>query len=207
MIIHDCEQGTPEWHAVRHGRPTCSALDQILTSKTLKRSGSAAKYRARLLTEWYVGHVIEWNESTAFMERGKEMEGQARAQYEWDKGLSVKQVGFLATDDGRFGGSPDALVGEDGGLELKCPLLHTHIGYWTDPATLVDEYRGQVQGYLYLTGRKWWDLMSFNPELPSVIERIYPDPAYQKALAETLEWFCGWLDDGKGKLVQYKEAA
>jgi len=63
------------------------------------------------------------------MQDGIDMEPEARACYSFLAGGEVKQVGFCLSDDGRFGCSPDGLVGDDGGLELKCPLPKTHIKY------------------------------------------------------------------------------
>ena len=112
----------------------------------------------------------------------------------------MQRVGFILTDDGRVGCSPDGLVGEDGGLELKCPSPAKHVSYLLDEQELVDEYTHQVQGCLYVTGRAWWDLMSYYPGMEPVIVRVEPNAEYQKALGNALATFLADLDAAKAKL-------
>lgn len=206
MKVHEVEQRSPEWEALRLGIPTASAADRILTPAKLRPSSQAGTYRNQLLAEWLLGHPIDWGGSSQFMERGTAMEPEARARYEFDHDVEARVVGFLGTDDGWFGGSPDSLVGDDGGLEIKCPAIHTHIGYMLDPAALMSEYRGQVQAYLYITRREWWDLMSYHPELPPVVERVYPDPEYLAAFDAVLKGFVADLEDCREKLAPHRLA-
>lgn len=203
MRVFNCDQGSPEWLRLRLGIPTGSGADQIMTPKTFKRSSSAGKYRARLLTEWFVGHPIEWGNSE-FMERGTRLEPEAIRYYEMQFDAQVDRVGFVLADDGTFGGSPDGLIGEDSILEVKCPALHTHIGYITAPMTLRDEYHSQVQSYLALTGRSAANLFSYNPQLPEVVVPIERDENYIGAFKEHLSWFTGWLAEGKEMLAPYR---
>lgn len=132
------------------------------------------------------------------------LEPRARGWYAFDRGVPVQEVGFVLRDDGQAGGSPDALVGDDGGLEIKCPAIHTHIGYMLAPEKLVAEYRHQIQGNLYLTGRDWWDVLSWHPDLPEVVERILPDREYHKALHEALAVFNAELERAKAILEPHR---
>jgi hypothetical protein len=184
MKILDVEQGTMEWALARLGIPTASQFDRILTPKTRKASTSRDAYRAELLAEWLMGQPLDWGTS-AWMERGTELEDEARRWYEMDRGVDVQTVGVVVRDDGLVGGSPDGLVGEDGGLEIKCPAAVQHVKYMLG----VDElaHVGQVQGYLYLTGRKWWDVLSYNPDLPPVVKRVERDEDYLAALVPLLD--------------------
>lgn len=206
MIVIECEQGTPEWHDARLGIPTASRYGDIVTPKKLELSKSSTTYRNQLLAEWLVGYPIDWSGQGQWMDRGQELEPKARAFYEMLRDVEVRQVGFILRDDRETGCSPDGLVGEDGGLEIKCPAMHTHIDYLLDPEKLVDTYRTQVQGSLYVTGREWWDLMSFNPSLPEVIVRVEPDPAFAAALDAALETFLADLAEAKEKLAPHKIA-
>lgn len=184
MRILDVDQGTMEWALGRLGIPTASQFDRILTPKTRKASAGVHSYRAELLAEWLMGQPLDWGTS-AWMERGTELEDEARRWYEMDRGVDVAQVGVALRDDGMVGGSPDGLVGEDGGLEIKCPAAVQHVKYLLG----VDElaHVGQVQGYLYLTGRQWWDVLSYNPELPAVVRRVERDEDYLEALVPLLD--------------------
>lgn len=203
MKILAMRQGTAEWFVARAAMPTASEFDSILTPAKLQPSKSAEKYMARLLAEWLLGHPII-TDSSSFMERGKEMEPEARAAYEFDRDVAVRQVGFILRDDGLVGCSPDGLVGDDGGLEIKIPAIEQHVLYMLDPERLVNDYVGQVQGGLYLTGRDWWDVMSFSPELPPVIVRVEPDERYQEAIGPALEAFIKHMLQCRERLEPYK---
>jgi exodeoxyribonuclease (lambda-induced) len=132
------------------------------------------------------------------------MEDEARKYYALVSDAVVQRVGFVTLDNGKAGASPDGFVGEDGGVELKCPAAHTHVGYLLDPSSLVWEYRGQVQGNLYITGRKWWDLVAYN--LPSIVERVRPDDEYQDRLHKVLTAFIANLDEMKDRLAAHRVA-
>ena len=189
----ECEQGSLEWMQARLGMPTASQFDRLLTPKTLKPSSGHFKYRAELLAEWLMGQPLEWG-TNAYMERGTELEDEARNYYAMLRGVDVAQVGFLTRDDGLAGGSPDGLIDPIGGLEIKCPMAAQHV------RTMLGEdigYKGQMQGYMYLTDREWWDFLSYNPELPPVIKRVERDEKYLAALVPVLEDFIGQLEEDK----------
>lgn len=193
MICYDFPQGSDAWKKARLGVVTASGADSILTPGTLKPSKQAAPYMARLVTETLLGAPLD-DVSSQFMDRGTQMEPEARKWYGWDRDCDVAQVGFITTDDGRLGCSPDGLVGEDGGLEIKCPAAHTHVAYNMDPDSLVAAYRTQVQVSLLVTGRAWWDILSFHEDLPKVVVRVYPDDAYRAAFLPALTKFLADMD-------------
>lgn len=206
MIRLDCEQRSPEWRLARAGVVTASCADKLITPKTMKPSASAGEYLNRLLAEWLLGGPLEERNVGKWTDRGTEMEGRAFAYYALERDVEAEKVGFLLRDDRRVGCSPDALVGEDGGLEMKVPAAHTHVGYMRDHDSLVAEYRGQVQLSLLVTGRRWWDLLSFNPTLPSVLVRVKRDDFYVEALEEAIESFLRRLDEEKARFADVKAA-
>lgn len=202
MIVLDCEQGSEAWLRARIGLPTASGFDQIMTAKKLQYSESAAKYRAHILAEWTTGFPIQDDlKRNDWMARGTDMEPEARRWYELEKDVEVERVGFILREDRRVGGSPDGLVGLDGGAEIKVPALHTHLLYLLDPKELVAKYQSQCQGYMYLTGRKWWDVLSYSPVVPKVLERIPRDPQFIGALHRHIGRFLTDLDAAKRKLL------
>jgi hypothetical protein len=186
MIIHNVEQGSPEWLAARLSIPTSSEFDRIVTPKG-KLSAQSDKYLYRLLAEWITGAPLE-DVQTEWMIRGHELESEAVSSYEFERGVACQKVGFITNDDGTVGTSPDRLVGDDGLLELKCPSPAIHVGYMIS-RSLGTEYWPQVQGQLLLTGREWCDIQSYHPQFPSVIIRVKPDEGYQEALREALRCF------------------
>lgn len=196
----DIEQGTPAWKALRIGVVTGSGIDGVLTPGTLKPSKSA-DYFQRIVAEILTGESCEDFDGNADTERGTLMEDEARNWYAFDRGVEVTRVGFVARDDGRVGCSPDSLVGDDGGLEIKCPMVKAHIGYALDPATLAAKYRGQTQVFLYVTGRKWIDLLAFHPDFEKVVVRVLPDAEYQAALGPALAAFLARVDAAVAKLA------
>ena len=89
------------------------------------------------------------------------------------------------------GCSPDGLVGEDGGIEGKCPNPATHPSYLELVDTPPSEYRWQVQGSMLVTGRPWWDFVSYHPDFPDELQlhvvRVKRDEE-PRDLEYTREW-------------------
>lgn len=198
MIVLEMEQGTAEWHAARCGIPTASNFDKIVTSKG-EPSKSAQKYLYKLAGERVVGKAEETYKNAA-MERGIEMEAEARALYEMLNDKTVNQAGICYKDELKlFSCSPDGLVGEDGLIEIKCPEIHTHVEYLLQDK-LPTEYVQQVQGQLFVTGRQWCDFMSYYPGLKPLVVRVKRDEAFIKALVVELEVFCKNLDEVTEKI-------
>ncbi len=197
MIIHDVLQGSPEWKAARLGIPTASEFKRLVTS-TGKPSESLALYAGELAAELFAGKSLEQFDGNTWMDRGKEMEAEAVSLYEFTNDITVQRVGFITNDAGTAGCSPDALVGEDGGLEAKCCKAERHVEvvhYHKKHGRAPSQYVLQVQGSLFITGRKWWDLIFYSPELPPLIIRNTPDMAIHAALAAGIATVIASRDD------------
>lgn len=192
MIVLDVEQGSTEWFAARLGIPTASMFDKIITT-TCQPSKSAQNYAFTVAGERLSGRIEE-GYSNDSIERGRELEPVAREFYEFVSGHQVDQVGLVYKDEARlFSCSPDGLVGENGGIEIKCPSIGVHTRYLYGNKCPTDYYQ-QVQGCLYVTGRKWWDFISYYPDVEPLIVRCYPDEKFQEALDEELKKFCSEVD-------------
>jgi len=197
MKIIECEQQSIGWMLLRLGKPTCSKYDSLLTPSKLKPATARELYGCELLNEWELGEPENFG-STDWMERGTDLEDDARRWYEFHTDREVQQVGFIARDDGKTGGSPDGLVGEDGGLEIKCLGAAKHRSHiLKHPINTREEFVGQVQGYLYLTGREWWDILFYNPKLEKKIIRVYPNEKWVAAFVPVLTEFIAWLEEEK----------
>jgi putative phage-type endonuclease len=159
------EQGTDEWHELRLGRATASRFADIMTEG---RNGYelAAKrnYRYELVAERLTGQRVDFFKSAA-MQWGNDYEPTARLKYELRSGSEVEECGFFAHETLQAGASPDGLVGDDGILEIKCPLTATHIETLRKQK-IPSLYYWQVMGQLWMTGREWCDFVSFDPRLP-----------------------------------------
>lgn len=162
LITLDCEQGSEEWLSARLGIPTATGFENIVTA-TGKKSASYIKYMAELIEESILGGGDTFK--SGFMERGNQLEPQARAAYEFLTGNDVIQVGGVYLNENR-----DVMVSPDGlipslkkGLEIKCPKMSTHIRYLLEGGVPA-EYVIQVQANLWVTGYETWDFVSYCPE-------------------------------------------
>ena len=186
MKILLCEQRSPEWYAARLGVPSASDFDKIVTMKG-ETSKQVGKYLFKLAGEKVSGKCEETYQNAAML-NGIQKETEARQLYEMINDVKVDQVGFCLADDGSAGCSPDGLIGEEGGLEIKCPTISTHVEYLLD-GLLPSEYFQQVQGNLYITERKWWDFMSYYPGLKPFIIRVYPNFKFIDAFDKQIKEF------------------
>lgn len=194
MKVFTFQQYSPEWWEFRRGRITASAMDRIITPKTGKLAASSREYLCELIGELAtLGPIIPTGFVSPAMLHGSLTESEARAFYEMDRGVDVTEVGCCLSDCERWSCSPDGLVGEDGGLELKCVQPKTQVKYLLGGGqSLLDDYRIQVAGCLIVTGRKWWDLMSYCPGLDPVVLRIEPDEFSVKLLAVLSEFWTAY---------------
>lgn len=186
MIIVDCIQGTEEWAQCRLGIPTSSEFSKIITPAKGEYSSQATGYMHKLIAESLTG-----KEATGFMsewmERGKEMEAEARNWYEIDHG-DVRQVGFVYRDERKDTGcSPDGLM-EDRGLEIKCVSPGIMVGYMLDGG-MVREYIPQVQGSMYVTGLLRWDFLVYHPDFKPILITVERDKEYLSKLEMYLARF------------------
>ena len=199
MIIIDCEQGTKEWFEARCGIPTASCFDKIITSAGAK-SKQFQGYLNMLAGESIVG-AQETFRSEA-MQRGQELEGDARRMFEFVHGCDVEQVGLCFKDENKMVScSPDGLVGKYSGLEIKCPSLAVHVGYLR-ANKLPTKYVAQVQGSMYVTGRKNWYFMSYFPGMKPLIKLVRRDDMFHDKLDGYLNEFKELLSDVKQKLKE-----
>lgn len=184
MRMIDCEQGSEEWFAARLGVPSSSMFAKIVTTKGVW-STQADSYINQLVAEKLTGERTEIYQNE-HMIRGVELEPEARANYELITGHDAEEVGFCLHDDIAAGCSPDALVLDKGGLEIKCPAPATHVSYLRD-GTLPSKYYQQVMGCLWITGREWWDFMSYHPSMKPLIVRVERDEEYIESLAKNVD--------------------
>ncbi len=200
MILHHMEQRSVEWYRVRLGIPTSSEFDKIVTPKG-KLSESASGYMHRLLAEWITGAPID-DVQTQHMQRGADMESRAFLSYEFETGAKTEEIGFVTTDDGYLGCSPDRLIiGEAAGVELKCPSAHVHVGHMLTRA-IDEKHKPQVQGQIFVGEFDYVDVQSYHPNFPSVIIRAHRDEKYIETLGPSLRSFVDVMLSCRLKLEQ-----
>lgn len=189
MIIHPEPQGSVEWLLKRAGLPTASEFDQLVTPDFKIRTGEMPRsYLAKKVAEkWQGGPLVEFN--TFDMEQGSILENEAKPWYALEYGQEIQSVGLITTDDGRIGCSPDGLIGEDSGIEIKCPQVHTHVRYLMG-CGLPKEYAAQVHGSMFVTGRSEWKFVSYRRRFPALVVTVKRDERIQAIIKEALETFC-----------------
>lgn len=175
-------QGTEEWFQDRCGRATASCFSDVQA----KGEGKVRKkYMLRLVEERLTGKPAAGGFSNGYMDYGIQQESYARLAYEAATGNLVEEVDFIKHPILLAGASPDGHIGPDGGLEIKCPI----------PAIQMETiergkypicHKPQIMGQMWITGRKWWDFVSYSPTLPGnlglYIFRIERDEEYIKNL-------------------------
>lgn len=179
MKVFMCEQRSREWWSLRRGVPTASQFSRIMTPAKRQYAAAAKTYIRELYVELLPDNIPRSGSGfvNKSMQHGIDTEPEARAWYEFRNNIDVQQVGFCKTDCGRFGCSPDGLVGADGGIEIKCPGGETHLEY-QDEGGLPLAHACQVHGFLIVTGRAWCDFVSYIPGLPDeqqICVRVVPN--------------------------------
>jgi hypothetical protein len=187
MEVIDVPQGSPEWFAARLGIPTASMFATVMAKGQGK---TRADYMRKLAGEILTGDPME-TFSNGHMEHGKEVEAEARAAYEFLNDVEVREVGFVRNHG--CGASPDGLIGDDGGMEIKRKLPHLLIECH-ERGDIPPAHMAQVQGCMWVTERKWWDFMAYWPKLPPFIVRVERDDAYIAELAAEVKAFKLQLD-------------
>ena len=192
MRIVGYEQGTEAWLESRLGCPSGSGFDKLVTS-TGKPSTSAEGYINQLIAELLTGKTTDMK-VTEWMQRGTELEPQARNFYELASGNQVQEIGFCKADNIEAGVSPDGLIGADGALEIKCPSPSVHVSYLRGNK-LPTKYVQQCQGVLWICEREWLDFVSYNESMPALIVRVHRDQDFIKALETEVTKACNLIKD------------
>jgi len=174
MLVHDVEQGSADWFAIRAGLPTASNAKKLVTSKG-EPSKSMKEYAIELANDLYVGEPVDAWEGNRHTERGHELEPDAADYYEFLRGEELQVIGFCT--DGKYGFSPDRFIGDDGILEIKCLSAKYHtkaLMYFAKNKAAPTDYIAQPQFMLFGSKRKYCDLLFYHPQLPSLIIRQEP---------------------------------
>jgi len=175
--IIGCKQGTHEWHQARLGMPSASQMYKVITPLGKPTAtASRRRYALDLAVERITKRPTETH-CTFAMQRGKDLEDVARVWYFLQTKTAARQVGFCVAPSGLTGCSPDGLVGDDGAIEIKCPLL-PHYAEIILTGDIPNDWEMQCHHVLYVTGRRWIDFVLYTDIEPFAgwIKRIYRDP-------------------------------
>ena len=188
-----------EWLILPAGIPTASELDALISPKFEVRTGKGPlTYVATKVAEAWQGGPEPTFQSWD-MEQGVILESEARSWYEFEFGVDIRRVGFITTDDGRAGCSPDGLLPGDCGLEIKCPAARTHAKYLLD-GKLPEEYEHQVHASMYVTGFDEWKFFSYCKGFPKLVLTVDRDEKKIAAIEEALSLFRERFDAAMSKI-------
>ena len=155
MKIHNFEQRTEDWYNIRKGKMTASNADTIIAN-----GKGLETYIYNLMAEYYSSAEKE-NYINADMQRGIDLEPEARLEFEFYTDLDVQEVGFIEYNE-FIGVSPDGLIGDDGLIEIKCPNDSVYFKLLLSD-NIKPEYIAQMQMQLYVTDRQYCYFVSYNP--------------------------------------------
>lgn len=199
-IYHKIEQRSPEWFALRIGKPTASEFDRIITPKTGQLSAQSTEYAYAILAELMLGVPLDAPQ-TAYMSQGIEMEDAAVDAYEFLTNIETGPGGFVTDDAETIGCSPDRLVGDDGLVEIKTSVVATtQVAHLINRVGFEMKHRTQVQGQLLVSERAWCDLVGYHPELPLVVVRVKRDEPFIEKMEAALCTFVQQLAMMREKL-------
>lgn len=188
-IYEELEQGSDAWFDARRGMMSASELNLIL-SPTLKPSNNE-KTRAHCY-ELAAQRLSGYTEPTYVgdnMIRGWEDEIKAREKYS-ERRKFVYEIGGMCRDFGTFKlwASPDGLIGGDGGIEVKSRIQKHHLAT-IETNEVPKEHILQVQSNLLVSGRDYWEYISYCGGWPMWMIPVEPDPIVHAAIIEACESF------------------
>lgn len=193
MQVHTVEQNTLDWMRLHLGIPTASTFDALVTPEFKLRDGEMPKTLVckKVAEKWRNQPLIGGINSFS-AEQGMIVEEEARPYFELLTGAEVDRPGFITSDDGKSGCSPDGLILVSGqpasGLEIKCPNAETHVKYLAG-GVLPKDYRAQVHGSMFVTGLDHWTFMSYRRGFPPLIVAVERDEAICAKIGAAIDSF------------------
>lgn len=180
MIFHDVSQGSEEWRKLRIGKVTASNYSIImeeLKTKPGEFTDKAKKYAINVALERLTGNKCDDVFVTHHMRRGVELEPVAKELYEEREFIDVSNGGFFESECGRYGDSPDGLIGKNT-IEIKCPTPGIHYDNLLRGKHSPD-YHWQILSHIEASGGEWCDFISYCKDFPEeaqlVVYRVFAE--------------------------------
>jgi len=198
MKIHRIDQGTPEWKKLRLGVATASWFHTIITPLGKPTDNrERKKYIYRLVAERLLQQPMPDSYVNAWMERGNDLEEAAARAFAKREEVRLLPGGFVTSDDGRLGCSPDRLIAAGSkppieSVEIKVPSPWVHLSNLCaepDP-----KYKAQVQGQLLIGEFSAVHFYSWNPNLPEFHKATVRDDKFIRQLEILLGLFLEEVD-------------
>lgn len=200
LIDWSVKQGSVDWYLLRAGIPTASEFHHIITPKKMQLAESRKGYQCRLLAERLLNWQAESLDKIKHIEDGKENEPFAVAQLEEIYQIETERVGFVRTNDRRFGASPDRVTDISADrqhvgmvIEAKSPTIPKQFEYLMFGHE--DAYRCQVQGQLWVAEADKALFYAYNPRMPAYKVETGRDDEFIRRLVDALERFSDELEE------------
>lgn len=162
----EAENELSEWQKKRLGRITCSMFGKITKVKSGAWGETALSYLYDLIGEHMTGKPSETFTGSKATDWGNLYEEEALKAYTKRTGRKTRPAGFFKDAEMNLvGGTPDALCGEAGVIEVKCPLTYKNHLRTVITKKVPSEYMDQVLGHMMLTGKFWCDFVSYDPRI------------------------------------------
>lgn len=210
MKANEAQEGA-DWLRQRAGCFTASRAADLMAKTQRGWGASRGNLLTLLAVERLTGEPVSTYQNAA-MQRGIDMEAEARDAYSFAYGVAVEEAGFVrhATLP-NTGCSPDGCVGDVGLVEIKCPSnMEKHLDALRTGSHAV-EYRWQLQHQLLVTGRAWVDAASYDPRFPDglqlAVKRVHRDEEAIAELSAAIVAADAEVDSMVNELNQLKEAA
>lgn len=193
MKIHrTLQQKTWPWFQARAGKVTGSELGNLITDRGKLRDWKSAmpnSYLHRKLAEQWREGPLETFLGNRQTEQGNIWEPMARKYFSALLESDIEEVGGIESDDGQLWCSPDGIIGQTVGLEIKCPNADTHIGWLLDGQHVPEEHVLQCQFALLVSGWPEWKFLSYVKDMPHLYVSVTLDQALAQVMIDALQEF------------------
>jgi YqaJ-like viral recombinase domain len=193
VFRYDLKQNSAEWFRARLAIPTASEFHRIITP-TGKKSSQAGAYMFKLLYEYVTNLPCQSEEDSyqsRWMEDGHQYEETVAKSFELMTGHQIEKIGGISNCEGLVWASPDRIIKNVACVELKAPAPWTQLGYLIQKDSLIEDYRPQLQGQLFVSELDRQFITSDNHRIkcPPVLMEVTRDEAYLAKLQEYLTEF------------------
>lgn len=200
---HFIPQYELEWVRLHLGRPSASQFHRFMdTSFNLRKGDMVKTYIYEKCAEKFRNQALPGFTSYE-TEQGEILEYEAREYFQLETGHQVRRIGFVESADNRCGCSPDGLIDDNAGVEIKSPQKVNAICYLIEDK-LPNDYVQQVYGNLYVTQREWWAFYSYSRGLPTLLKKITSDDKIMSKIDNTMKEFYEVFDETYSKLKALK---
>ena len=205
MKIHsELQQGSWDWITARAGKVCGSELRYLITDKLKIRDWKSEmpnSYLHRKLAEKWRGQALESFSGSRQTDQGVIYEEQARNYFSSFLEADIQTIGGMESADEKCWASPDGIMGEDVGLEIKSPNPENQVG-WLLAGTVPEEHVLQVQFGLWVSGFKHWWFLAYCKDFPHLAISVDPNEEISDLISEVVEDFNARLDAAFSKLVE-----